>query len=194
VPEAGKILIDGVDISMTDPAWLRRQVGVVLQENFLFNASIRENIAIHVPTASMEDVVRVAKTAGAHEFILEMPEGYDTMVGEKGDGLSGGQKQRIAIARALLHNPRILIFDEATSALDYESERMIQKNLKQITHGRTVIIIAHRLSTLKEADLILAIDRGQVAEYGKPKDLLASDGLYAHLHKQQQGDIDEATK
>lgn len=192
VPEAGKILIDGVDIAMTDPAWLRRQVGVVLQENFLFNASIRENIAVHIPTASMEDIVRVAQTAGAHEFILELPEGYDTIVGEKGEGLSGGQKQRIAIARALLHNPKILIFDEATSALDYESENIIQKNLKLITRGRTVIIIAHRLSTLKDADKIMTIDRGQLIEYGNPTDLLKKKGLYAYLHQQQLGDTNES--
>ncbi len=193
VPEAGKILIDGVDIAMTDPAWLRRQVGVVLQENFLFNASIRANIAVHMPSANTEDVVRVAQTAGAHEFILELPEGYDTIVGEKGEGLSGGQKQRIAIARALLHNPKILIFDEATSALDYESENIIQKNLKLITRGRTVIIIAHRLSTLKDADTIMTIDRGQLVEYGTPKTLLEKKGLYAYLHQQQLGEPNEAT-
>lgn len=187
VPEAGKILIDGVDIAMTDPAWLRRQVGVVLQENFLFNASIRENIAIHKPAATMEDIVHVAKTAGAHEFVLELPEAYDTEIGEKGEGLSGGQKQRLAIARALLHNPKILIFDEATSALDYESENIIQKNLKRITEGRTVIIIAHRLSTLKDVDKIMTIDRGQLVEYGSPKTLLERKGLYAHLHQQQLG-------
>lgn len=187
IPETGKILIDGVDISLTDASWLRRQVGVVLQENFLFNASIRDNIAVHMPSASIEDVVRVAQVAGAHEFILDLPEGYDTMVGEKGEGLSGGQKQRIAIARALLHDPRILIFDEATSALDYESENIIQQNLRQICAGRTVIIIAHRLSTLRDVDLVMAIDRGQVVEYGKPEVLLAKNGLYAHLHKQQLG-------
>ena len=171
VPESGKILIDGVDIATTDPSWLRRQIGVVLQENFLFNASIRDNIAVHVPSS-----------------IAELPNGYDTMVGEKGEGLSGGQKQRIAIARALLHNPKILIFDEATSALDYESENIIQKNLKQITAGRTVIIIAHRLSTLKSVDKIMAIDRGQLVEYGTPAVLLKKNGLYAYLHRQQSGD------
>lgn len=192
IPEAGKILIDGVDISLTDSAWLRRQVGVVLQENFLFNASVRDNIAVHMPSASMEEIVRVAKIAGAHEFILELPEGYDTMVGEKGEGLSGGQKQRIAIARALLHNPRILIFDEATSALDYESESIIQQNLKLITKGRTVIIIAHRLSTLKAVDKIMTIDKGQLVEYGAPHILLKQRGLYAYLHEQQfRGDSDE---
>lgn len=186
IPEAGKILIDGVDISLADPAWLRRQIGVVLQENFLFNASVRENIAVHNSSASMNDIVRVAKIAGAHEFILELPEGYDTMVGEKGTGLSGGQKQRIAIARALLNNPRILIFDEATSALDYESESVIQRNLKMICQGRTVIIIAHRLSTLKDADKIMAIDRGQLIEYGTRDELLQKRGLYYYLHSQQE--------
>ena len=188
MPESGKILIDGVDIATTDPSWLRRQIGVVLQENFLFNASVRDNIAVHVPSSNMDDIVRVAKIAGAHEFITELPNGYDTMVGEKGEGLSGGQKQRIAIARALLHNPKILIFDEATSALDYESENIIQKNLKQITADRTVIIIAHRLSTLKSVDKIMAIDRGQLVEYGTPSVLLKKNGLYAYLHQQQSGD------
>lgn len=190
IPEAGKILIDGVDIALTDSAWLRRQIGVVLQENFLFNASIRENIAVHMPSASMERIVHVAKMAGAHEFILEFPEAYDTVVGENGEGLSGGQKQRVAIARALLHNPRILIFDEATSALDYESENIIQKNLKMICEGRTVIIIAHRLSTLKNVDKIMTIDRGKVVEYGDPQSLLKQKGLYAHLYNQQMGDSD----
>ncbi|HEX9062758.1 MAG TPA: type I secretion system permease/ATPase [Clostridia bacterium] len=186
IPEAGKILIDGVDISLADPAWLRSQIGVVLQENFLFNMSVRENIAVHNPTASMADVIRVAKVAGAHEFILELPEGYDTMVGEKGTGLSGGQKQRIAIARALLNNPRILIFDEATSALDYESESIIQRNLKMICQGRTVMIIAHRLSTLKDAHKIMAIDKGQLVEYGGQEELLKKKGLYYYLHSQQE--------
>jgi subfamily B ATP-binding cassette protein HlyB/CyaB len=132
--------------------------------------------------------VRAATVAGAHEFILELPEGYDTVVGEQGEGLSGGQKQRIAIARALLHDPRILIFDEATSALDYESERSIQKNLQQICAGRTVLIIAHRLSTVKHANKIMVIDRGQLKEYGSPATLLKKGGLYAHLYRQQFGD------
>ena len=187
VPESGKVLIDGVDIATTDPSWLRRQIGVVLQENFLFNASIRDNIAVHVPGSSMDDIVRVAKIAGAHEFITELPSGYDTIVGEQGEGLSGGQKQRIAIARALLHNPKILVFDEATSALDYESENIIQRNLQQITAGRTVIIIAHRLSTLKTVDKIMTIDKGQLIEYGTPASLLKRNGLYAYLYRQQNG-------
>lgn len=186
VPESGKILIDGVDLALADPNWLRTQIGVVLQENFLFNASIRENIALQNPAASMDEIIRAAKIAGAHNFILELSEGYDTMVGEKGTGLSGGQKQRIAIARALLTNPKILIFDEATSALDYESESIIQQNLKEICKGRTVLIIAHRLSTLKDADLIMVVERGQIAEYGTKDKLIEAKGLYYHLLSQQQ--------
>ncbi|MFD0675236.1 type I secretion system permease/ATPase [Cohnella sp. GCM10027633] len=186
VPESGKILVDGIDISMADPSWLRRQIGVVLQENFLFNRSIRENISVHHPTASIEEIVQVTKLAGAHDFILELAEGYDTLVGEQGAGLSGGQKQRIAIARALLANPSILIFDEATSALDYESERIIQQNLKRICQGRTVFIIAHRLSTLSNADTIMVIDRGELVEQGNHNELLNRKGLYFYLHGQQE--------
>lgn len=186
IPESGRILIDGVDISLAAPAWLRRQIGVVLQENFLFNMSVRDNIAIHYPTANMNDIIRVAQLAGAHDFILELPEGYDTMVGEKGTALSGGQRQRIAIARALLMNPRLLIFDEATSALDYESERIIQQNLQSICKGRTVIIIAHRLSTLRDANRIIVLDRGELVENDNPKELLAKRGLYHYLYSQQE--------
>lgn len=186
IPETGKIMIDGVDISLADPVWLRRQIGVVLQESFLFNASIRDNIALQNPAASMDEVIYAAKIAGAHEFIAELSEGYDTMVGERGVGLSGGQKQRIAIARALLTNPKILIFDEATSALDYESESIIQNNLKKICENRTVIIIAHRLSTLKEADAIMVVEKGNIVEYGTIENLMQSKGLYYHLQLQQQ--------
>lgn len=185
IPESGRILIDGIDISLADPAWLRRQIGVVLQENFLFNASVRDNIAIHYPSATMEEVVRVAHLAGAHDFILELPEGYDTMVGEKGTALSGGQRQRIAIARALLMNPRLLIFDEATSALDYESESIIQKNLNEMCKGRTVLIIAHRLSTLRHANRIIVLDRGEIVEQGSHDELIRRVGLYHHLYSQQ---------
>lgn len=186
IPETGKILIDGIDLALADPAWLRRQIGVVLQESFLFNASIRDNIALQNPSASMEEVINVAKIAGAHDFIVELSEGYDTMVGERGTGLSGGQKQRIAIARALLTNPRILIFDEATSALDYESESIIQNNLKQICKNRTVLIIAHRLSTLKDADAIMVVEKGSIVEYGSIQNLMDKKGLYYHLLLQQQ--------
>ena len=166
VPESGRVLVDGVDLAMVDPAWLRRQIGVVLQENVLFNRSIRDNIALADPAMPMERVIAAAKLAGAHEFILELPEGYDTIVGERGARLSGGQRQRIAIARALVTDPRILIFDEATSALDYESERIIQDNMQQIAKGRTVIIIAHRLSTVRKADRIITIERGRMVEDG----------------------------
>ena len=187
IPEVGKILIDGVDISLADPAWLRRQIGVVLQENFLFNGNIRENICIHTPGADMEDIVNAAKIAGAHEFIVDFQDGYNTMVGERGTALSGGQRQRVAIARALITNPKILIFDEATSALDYESERIIQNNLKKICAGRTVIIIAHRLSTLRDTDRIIALDRGELIEYGTHDKLMKMKGLYQYLYSQQDG-------
>ncbi len=185
LPEGGKILVDGIDIATADPVWLRRQIGIVLQENFLFNATVRENIALHNPAACMEDIVRVARIAGAHDFITELPNGYDTIVGEKGVGVSGGQKQRIAIARALLCNPKILIFDEATSALDYESESIIQQNLKAICQGRTVLIIAHRLSTLRDADAIMVIEKGRLVEYGPKQKLIEQQGLFWHLLKQQ---------
>lgn len=186
VPESGRIMVDGVDIALADPVWLRRQIGVVLQESFLFNASIRENIALQNPAATMEEIIYAAELSGAHEFIVELPEGYDTVIGEQGTGLSGGQKQRIAIARALLTNPKILIFDEATSALDYESEKVIQNNLQKICKGRTVIMIAHRLSTLKNANAIIVVEKGNVAEYGTIESLIEKKGIYYHLLRQQQ--------
>jgi len=185
LPESGRILIDGIDLSLADPAWLRRQIGVVLQESFLFNGSVRDNIAFHYSQASMEEVIRVANLAGAHEFVLELPEGYDTIVGERGTALSGGQRQRIAIARALLINPRILIFDEATSSLDSESEAIIQRNLRQICRGRTVILIAHRLSTLRIAEGIIVLERGEIVESGTHDELMERKGLYHHLQLQQ---------
>ncbi|MEJ8554708.1 type I secretion system permease/ATPase [Tepidibacter sp. Z1-5] len=185
IPESGKIMVDGVDISMADPHWLRRQIGVVLQESFLFNGSVKDNICINKPEASMEEIIYCAKLAGAHEFILGTPQGYDTQVGEKGTALSGGQRQRIAIARALITNPSILIFDEATSALDYESENIIQKNLSKICKGRTVLIIAHRLSTIKNADAIMVLDKGNLVEAGSHADLMNKKGLYHYLFNQQ---------
>lgn len=188
IPEEGKIYVDNIDISSVNPFWLRRQIGVVLQENFLFNGSVKENIAINNPNADFRDIVRVAKIAGAHEFIVKLQKGYDTIIGEKGIGLSGGQKQRLAIARALLTNPKILIFDEATSALDYESEAIIQENLKDICRGRTVLIIAHRLSTINNADYIMSVDKGNIIEYGEPKELLKNkNSFYRYLMEKQLG-------
>jgi subfamily B ATP-binding cassette protein HlyB/CyaB len=181
VPEHGRVRIDGIDLALADPAWLRRQVGVVLQENLLFNRSLRDNIALGDPGMPLEVVIRAAQLAGAHDFICELPEGYDTVVGEHGWGLSGGQRQRIAIARALVTNPRILIFDEATSALDYETERVIQNNMPAICRGRTVIIIAHRLSSVRKADRIFAMDKGNIVETGRHEDLVQQNGYYAHL-------------
>lgn len=191
VPESGRVLVDGVDISVVDPAWLRRQIGVVLQENVLFNASVRENIALADSAMTMDRVIAAAKLAGAHEFILELPEGYDTIVGERGSSLSGGQKQRIAIARALVANPKILIFDEATSSLDYESEQIIQRNMRQIVEGRTAIVIAHRLSTVRHANRIITVERGRIVEDGTHDELIRSGGRYAALHRLQAGGIHE---
>jgi subfamily B ATP-binding cassette protein HlyB/CyaB len=185
VPERGRVLVDGVDLALADPAWLRRQIGVVLQESRLFARSIRENIALADPGAPMAAVIQAAKLAGAHEFILELPEGYDTLVGEQGATLSGGQRQRIAIARALMTNPRVLILDEATSSLDYESERVIQDNMRFIAKGRTVIIIAHRLSAVRDVQRILVMERGELAEQGTHAELLHSGGRYARLHAMQ---------
>jgi subfamily B ATP-binding cassette protein HlyB/CyaB len=188
VPESGRVLVDGMDCALADSSSLRRQIGVVLQENVLFARSIRDNIALTDPGAPLESVILAAKLAGAHEFILELPEGYDTLVGEQGSTLSGGQRQRIAIARALISNPRILIFDEATSALDYESERIIQDNMKAICKGRTVIIIAHRLSAVRDTHRIIVMERGKIVETGSHKDLLAQESShYAHLYRLQQG-------
>ena len=187
VPERGRVLVDGVDLAVVDVAWLRRQVGSVLQENVLFNRSIRDNIALADPGMSIERVIAAAELAGAHDFILELPQGYDTIVGERGASLSGGQRQRIAIARALVTDPRILIFDEATSALDYESERIIQSNMRRIANGRTVLVIAHRLSAVRQADRIITIERGRIVEDGSHDDLIRKSGRYADLHRMQAG-------
>jgi len=187
VPESGRVLIDGMDLAMADPAWLRRQIGVVLQENVLFNRSVRENIALADPGMPMERVIAAARLAGAHDFILELAEGYDTLIGERGSTLSGGQRQRIAIARALVADPRIVIFDEATSALDYESERIIQHNMKEIAKGRTVLVIAHRLSTVRTMDRIVTLERGRLIEDGSHDALIKTGGRYASLHRLQAG-------
>jgi subfamily B ATP-binding cassette protein HlyB/CyaB len=187
IPESGRVFVDGVDLAMVDTAWLRRQVGVVLQDNVLFNRSVRDNIALADPAMQIDRVIAAAELAGAHEFILEMPEAYDTIIGERGTSLSGGQRQRIAIARALVMDPRVLIFDEATSALDYQSERVIQANMRQIAEGRTVFIIAHRLSTVRHTDRILTIDRGRLVEDGSHDELVRTGGRYANLHRLQAG-------
>jgi subfamily B ATP-binding cassette protein HlyB/CyaB len=189
VPEAGRVQIDGIDLAQIDPAWLRRKIGVVLQENFLFNRTVRDNIALADPGLPMERVIEAAKMAGAHEFILELTQGYDTVVGEHGSTLSGGQRQRIAIARALITNPRILILDEATSALDYESEAIIQRNLNGICAGRTVFIIAHRLSTVRQANRIYVVEKGEIVEQGTHQELLGLNGYYANLHRHQDGSV-----
>jgi subfamily B ATP-binding cassette protein HlyB/CyaB len=187
VPEQGRVLVDGVDLSLVDPAWLRRQIGVVLQENILFNRSVRENIALSDPTLPMEQVIAAAELAGAHEFILALSHGYDTIIDERGANLSGGQRQRIAIARALVGDPRILILDEATSALDAESEEIIQANLRRITAGRTVLIIAHRLSAVRQCHRIITVEAGEVTEEGDHGALLRRNGRYADLHRRQMG-------
>jgi len=187
-PEQGRVLIDGIDIGLIDAAQLRRQIGVVLQDNWLFNRSVRENIAIADPAAPIEHVMAAAQLAGAHDFVSELPEGYDTVVGEQGTGLSGGQRQRIAIARALFTNPRILILDEATSALDYESEAILQRNMAAICQGRTVIVIAHRLSSVRQAHRIVVMDRGRLVEAGPHEALMTKqNGLYARLWAMQSG-------
>ncbi|MFL9907207.1 type I secretion system permease/ATPase [Paraburkholderia sp. RL17-337-BIB-A] len=186
-PERGRITIDGQDLALIDTTSLRRQVGVVSQENVLFSRSIRDNIALTDPGAPLEAVMHAAKLAGAHEFIVGLPEGYDTPVGEHGSTLSGGQRQRIAIARALMHEPRILIFDEATSALDYESERIVQDNMRAICRGRTVLVIAHRLSAVRRADRIIVMERGAIIEQGPHDTLVAAKGAYAKLWHLQAG-------
>lgn len=185
LPDEGVVSVDGRDLATTEYPWLRHQMGVVMQDSYLFDGSIRDNIAAGRPAASMAEVMRAAQLSGAHDFILELDEGYDTKVGERGAGLSGGQRQRIAIARALLTNPRILIFDEATSALDYESEREVMKNIEAIGGGRTMLLIAHRLSTVAHCDRIFVIDHGKIVEQGTPQELLAKGGFYSKLYHQQ---------
>ena len=185
-PESGRVTVDGVDISLVTLSWLRRQVGVVEQETMLFNNSVHKNITFGNQNIPMDMVVHAAKFAGAHDFIMELGEGYETMLGEHGNNLSGGQRQRIAIARALVTNPKVLIFDEATSALDYESEKVIQDNMKEIGKDRTMLIISHRLSAVRDCSKIIALDQGELCEEGTHEELLKiRGGRYAHLHDLQ---------
>ena len=182
LPQEGQILLDGGDIAQANPAWLRSHIGVVLQENFLFNRTIHDNIAFANPAMPRAHVMAMAQLSGADEFIGKLPQGYDTQIEERGSNLSGGQRQRLAIARALATNPPILIFDEATSALDYDSERVIQVNMRRIVKGRTVIIIAHRLAAVRGCDRIVGIADGRIVEVGSHEELLKNPkGLYAHL-------------
>jgi subfamily B ATP-binding cassette protein HlyB/CyaB len=187
-PTGGTIYIDDIDIRHINPVWLRSNIGVVLQDDYLFSGTIKENISLPKPDASMDAIIAVAKTAGAHAFISNFPYGYETIVGERGSTLSGGQKQRIAIARALITNPKILIFDEATAALDYESEKIIQQNLSMITAGRTTFIVAHHLSAVRDCDIIIAMDDGKIIEMGTHDELIANKGYYHFLYT-QQGEI-----
>ncbi|ATU94541.1 peptidase C39 (plasmid) [Phyllobacterium zundukense] len=190
IPNNGQVFIDGQDIAQVDPAWLRASIGVVLQENMLFNRTIHDNIVLANPAMSREAAMRMAKLSGADEFISKLPRGYDTLIEERGANLSGGQRQRLAIARALATNPPILILDEATSALDYESERIILANMREIVRGRTVIIIAHRLATVRHCHRIVGMKDGRILEEGTHDTLLARpDGLYAHLWKLQTGSV-----
>ncbi|WP_350336207.1 type I secretion system permease/ATPase [Coralliovum pocilloporae] len=181
VPQSGQVLVDGVDLVMADPAMLRQSMGVILQENFLFNGSIKDNILIGKPSAGEGDVMRAAALAGAHQFISELPYGYDTQVGERGGNLSGGQRQRVAIARALISDPAILIFDEATSALDYESEAEVLRQLPDVLEGRTALIIAHRLNSMTQCDRVIVMEHGGLIEDGSHEELLEKGGRYAEL-------------
>jgi ATP-binding cassette, subfamily B, bacterial HlyB/CyaB len=182
-PEQGRVLIDGMDLALADTSWLRRQIGVVGQDTVLFNRSVYDNIALGNPGLGMEAVMRCAKLAGAHDFVLQLPMGYDTVVGERGSRLSGGQRARIAIARALATDPKLLLLDEATAALDYESERAIHDNMAQICEGRTVFIVAHRLPTLRLAHRILVLEEGRLVQAGPHAQLIRDAGRYASLYQ-----------
>jgi ATP-binding cassette subfamily B protein len=181
----GAVLVDGYDVRRVDLPSLRRQIGIVLQTSLLFSVSIRDNIAYGRPDASLEEIVAAAKAAQAHDFILEMSEGYDTVVGERGVTLSGGQRQRVAIARALLLDPRILILDDSTSSVDTQTERLIQQALDTLMEGRTTFVIAQRLSTVRRADQILVLEDGRIVERGTHEDLLARGGLYREIYELQ---------
>jgi ATP-binding cassette subfamily B protein len=185
-PNSGRILVDGYDISKVELYSLRRQIGIVPQETLLFDGTVQENIALTNPDASSEEIIEAAKIAAAHEFIMGLPNGYNTRVGERGSALSGGQRQRIAIARTVLHSPQMLILDEATSALDYDAERQVCLNLAQAYKGRTVFFITHRLTTIRNADIILMMDKGAIVEQGIHEELMAQKGRYYCLYRQQE--------
>jgi len=187
----GRVLIDGIDVKDMKLKELRRQIGYVMQETFLFSETIEANIAFGNPDATMEEVIRAAKAAEAHEFIEAMPDGYDTIVGERGMGLSGGQKQRVALARAILKDPKILVLDDSTSSVDMETEYEIQKNLEKVMKGRTTLIIAHRISSVKNSDEIIVLDKGRIAERGNHHSLLAKKGLYYQMYMDQYRDFEE---
>jgi ABC-type multidrug transport system fused ATPase/permease subunit len=187
-PSCGSVQVDGVDVRQSDLVSLRRQIGIVLQTSLLFSATIAENIAFGRPEASQAEIEAAALAAQAHDFILNLPEGYQTVVGERGVTLSGGQRQRVAIARALLMNPRILILDDSTSSVDTETERLIQLALDQLMEGRTTFVIAHRLSTVRRADLILVMKDGRIIERGTHAELLRINGLYREIYELQLRD------
>ena len=184
----GAVKIDDRDVRDVTLQSLRAQIGIVLQDNILFSDSVKQNILMGKPNATDEEVIAAAKAANAHDFIMGLPQGYDTKVGERGVKLSGGQKQRVAIARVFLKNPPILVLDEATSALDLESEALIQDSLDRLVHDRTTIVIAHRLSTITHADKIFVIDHGQVAECGTHEELMTKQGIYSNLFQVQKLD------
>ena len=184
-PTRGRILVDGHDLREVQLDSLRSQIAVVLQDTFLFNTSVRENLLYGKPGATDDKITAAAKAAYADEFILELPEGYETELGERGVKLSGGQKQRLALARAILADPRILILDEATSSVDAEAEYLIQQALESVLLGRTSLVIAHRLSTIRNADKIIALENGRIIEVGDHRELIGRDGLYSQLYKRQ---------
>ena len=188
-PEAGRILIDGFDISKLQLGSIRRQIGIVPQDSLLFDGSVRDNITLTVPDATTDEIVAAARVACAHDFIMDLPEGYATRVGERGGNLSGGQRQRLAIARAVLQRPSLLILDEATSALDYLTERQVCLNLKHAFEGSTVFFITHRLSTIRSSDTILMMDAGALVEQGTHQELLELEGRYFALYSQQESDL-----
>jgi ATP-binding cassette subfamily B protein len=183
--ELGSVLVDGIDISKVELYSLRRQIGIVPQDTVLFDGSVEENITLTNPEATSEEIIEAATIAAAHDFIMDLPAGYSTQVGERGSGLSGGQRQRIAIARTILQKPRMLIMDEATSALDYQTERVVSENLMQALQGCTVLFITHRLSSIVNADMIVCMGQGAVLEVGSHQDLMAARGPYYVLFRQQ---------